>query len=73
MKKLYVKEDSSRRPGDLSRGAFVAFPRLKPTSTAISLRLPSMVLTRLKVEAHRRGLPYQAHIKAILADSLAKR
>jgi len=46
------------------------FPELKPTSTAISLRLPSIVLARLKVAAHRRGLPYQAHIKNILAEAV---
>lgn len=73
MKKLYVKEDKSRRPLDLRHGAFGTFPDLKPTSTAISLRLPNIVLAQIKVEAHRRGLPYQAHIKAVLADSLARR
>jgi predicted DNA binding CopG/RHH family protein len=46
---------------------------MQPTSTAISLRLPNIVLAQIKVEAHRRGLPYRAHIKAVLADSLAKR
>jgi len=28
------------------------------------------VLARLKVAAHRRGLPYQAHIKNILAEAV---
>jgi predicted DNA binding CopG/RHH family protein len=73
MRKLYVKEDKSRGPSDLGAGAFVTFPNLKPSSTSISLRLPNLVLAQIKVEAHRRGVPYQAHIKSILADALTKR
>lgn len=72
MPKLYVKTDRSRAVVDFSHGQPVIFPNLKPTSTAISLRLPSPILARLKVQAHRRGLPYQAHIKNVLADAVSK-
>ena len=68
VKKRYVKEDKSRRPADLNRGGFAVFPNLKPSSTSISLRLPDRILSRIKVQAHRRGVPYQSYIKTILAD-----
>ena len=70
MKKLYVKEDKNMRPLNLNRAKFATFPNLKPTSTAISLRVPNSVLSRLKVQAHRRGVPYQSYIKSVLSDSV---
>ena len=72
MKKLFVKEDKSSRPASLRRARFVEFPNLKPTSEAISLRLPSSVLSRLRIQAHARGVPYQSHIKALLAAAVEK-
>ena len=70
MKKLYVKEVRAERPVDWQKAKFAAFPNLKPTSTAISLRVPNIVLDRLKVQAHRRGMPYQSFIKSVLADAV---
>lgn len=70
MKKFYVKEDKSRRPVDWSRAQIVVFPNLKPSSTAISLRLPSSVLSRLKMKAHKQGVPYQSYIKTVLAKEV---
>ena len=70
MKKLYVKEDNSTRPSDLGRARFATFPNLKPTTTAISLRVPTSVLSRLKMQAHKRGVPYQSFIKTVLADAV---
>lgn len=72
MKKLYVKEDSSARPQNLLKGRFVDFPNLKPSTETISLRVPSTVLNRLRIQAHRRGVPYQSHIKAVLAAAVEK-
>jgi predicted DNA binding CopG/RHH family protein len=70
MKKLYVKEDKSKRPVDWQKAKFASFPNLKPTSTAISLRVPNSVLARLKVQAHRRGMPYQSFIKSVLSNAV---
>lgn len=67
MKKLYTREDNSRRPFDLSKGRLVVFPNLKPTTTPISLRVPNSILARLKAKAHQRGMPYQSYIKSVLA------
>lgn len=68
MKKPYVKEDKSSRPLDLGRAQFTDFPNLKPSSTPISLRVPTMILARIKVKAHRAGVPYQSFIKQKLAE-----
>jgi predicted DNA binding CopG/RHH family protein len=73
MKKLYVKEARIEGPVDWQKAKFAAFPNLKPTSTAISLRVPNSVLTRLKVQAHRRGMPYQSYIKSVLAEAVEQR
>lgn len=70
MKKLYVKEDNDRRPVDWSKARRAVFPNLKPSSSAISLRLPNTLLDRLKVKAHRQGVPYQSYIKTVLAKTV---
>lgn len=70
MKKRYVKVDKSSCPGDLAKGGFAVIPNLKPSTTAISLRLPDSILNRIKVQAHRRGVPYQSYIKTLLADKV---
>jgi predicted DNA binding CopG/RHH family protein len=43
------------------------FPNLKPSTTAISLRLPVSLLERIKVEANKRDVPYQSLIKTWLS------
>jgi predicted DNA binding CopG/RHH family protein len=44
------------------------FPNLKPSTTAISLRLPTSLLDRIKTEANKRDVPYQSLIKVWLAE-----
>jgi len=39
---------------------------LKPTSQPISLRLPNMLLDKIKEVANREGVPYQSKIKTEL-------
>ena len=48
------------------------FPNLKPSTTAISLRLPAGLLERIKVAANKRDMPYQSLIKAWLAEKADK-
>ncbi|KAB7619437.1 type II toxin-antitoxin system BrnA family antitoxin [Alkalilimnicola sp. S0819] len=55
---------------DWSKAQPARFPNLKPTTKTISLRLPVSVLERIKVEAHRRDVPYQSLIKTWLAEHL---
>jgi predicted DNA binding CopG/RHH family protein len=73
MKKLYVKEIRIEGSANWEKAEFAEFPNLKPTSTAISLRVPNSVLARLKVQAHRRGMPYQSFIKSVLAAAVERR
>ena len=55
---------------DWSKAKRVRLPNLKPTSTAISLRLPNGLLERIKVAANKRDVPYQSLIKTWLAEKL---
>jgi hypothetical protein len=44
-----------------------------PPTQVVSIRLPSELLNQLKAFASARDIPYQALIKLLLAESLAKR
>ncbi len=46
------------------------FPNLKLTTKPITLRLPVSMIDRLKIEAHKMDIPYQALIKKFIFDSL---
>ena len=50
----------------------VSFPNLKPTSRAISIRLPEAMLVRLKEQANELRVPYQALVKQYIASGLSK-
>lgn len=41
----------------------VSFPNLKPTSRAISIRVPEYLLDRVKEKANEINIPYQSLIK----------
>lgn len=47
------------------------FPNLKLTSRPITVRLPGILIDRIKVRAHKMDIPYQTLIKKILFDSFA--
>lgn len=55
---------------DWSKAQAAGFPKLRPSTHAISLRLPASLLESIKVEANRRDVPYQALIKVWLAEKL---
>ena len=44
----------------------VSFPNLKPTSRAISIRIPETLLYELKVKANKANVPYQSLIKSYI-------
>ncbi len=56
---------------DWSKARAVQFPNLRPSSTAISVRLPNTLLTDLKLLANERDVPYQSLLKLYLADRVA--
>ncbi|MSR78316.1 MAG: hypothetical protein EXS63_08875 [Candidatus Omnitrophica bacterium] len=50
----------------------VSFPNLKPTSRSISIRLPEILLLRLKEEANQKNIPYQSLIKQYLTEGVRR-
>jgi predicted DNA binding CopG/RHH family protein len=55
---------------DWSKAQHVRLPNLKPSTTAISLRLPVSLLDQIKVAANKRDVPYQSLIKMWLAEKI---
>lgn len=55
---------------DWSKAQRVRFPNLKPTTTAISLRLPVSLLEQIKIAANKHDVPYQSLIKIWLAEKV---
>ena len=49
-----------------------SFPNLKPTSRAISLRIPDHILTRLKERANEINVPYQSLMKEYIAEGIVR-
>ena len=55
---------------DWSRAERVRLPNLRPSTTAISLRLPISLLEQIKIAAHKRDVPYQSLIKMWLSEKV---
>ncbi len=55
---------------DWSTAQRARFPNLKPSTTAISLRLPVSQLEQIKIAANKRDVPYQTLIKMWLAEKV---
>ncbi len=53
---------------DWSKANLGRFPNLKPSTTTISLRLPTPLLADLKTLANKRDVPYQSLLKVYLAE-----
>ncbi len=57
---------------DWTKGQRVTLPNLRPSTKAISLRLPEHLLDAIRVEANRRDVPYQSLMKIWLAEKAAE-
>ena len=55
---------------DWSKAERVRFPNLKPSTTAISTRLPLGLLEQIKIAANKHDVPYQSLIKMWLAEKV---
>jgi predicted DNA binding CopG/RHH family protein len=55
---------------DWSKAQRVTLPDLKPTTQAISLRLPISLLESIKIAANSRDVPYQSLIKIWLSEKV---
>ena len=66
-RKYWESHDSSDYV-DWNAAERVRLPKLKPTTKAISLRLPIGLLEQIKVAANKRDVPYQSLIKIWLSE-----
>ncbi len=55
---------------DWDKASPAYFPKLKPSTKSISLRLPEMMLDKLRLIANKRDVPYQSLIKVFLHDRI---
>ena len=53
---------------DWSKAERMRLPNLRPSTRSISLRLPVVLLERIKIAANKRDVPYQSLIKTWLAE-----
>jgi predicted DNA binding CopG/RHH family protein len=57
---------------DWKKAAKPTFPSLKPSTTAISLRLPISMLEELKALANKQDVPYQSLMKLYLGERIRR-
>ena len=55
---------------DWDRAETAVFPKLKPSTKTISLRLPEMMLNELRLIANKLDVPYQSLIKMFLKERI---
>jgi len=55
---------------DWDQGEQAVFPKLKPSTKTISLRMPESMLNELRTLANKRDVPYQSLIKIILQERI---
>src|SRR5689334_23210639 len=68
--RAYWEETDSTEHVDWASARRMRLPNLHPSTTTISLRLPSGLLDELKVLANERDVPYQSLLKVFLAERL---
>ena len=71
--RLFWESHDSSDYLDWNKAKPVLLPNLKPSTKTISLRLPEMLLDRIKIEANKRDMPYQSLIKAWLMTDVTER
>ena len=57
---------------DWSKAKRIRFPKLRPSTATISLRLPKALLDDLRSLANQRDVPYQSLLKVYLAERIAQ-
>jgi predicted DNA binding CopG/RHH family protein len=66
--RAYWEREDSTADLDWRRVKRVRLPNLRPSTTAISLRLPVSLLEAIKIAAHKRDMPYQSLIEMWLSE-----
>jgi predicted DNA binding CopG/RHH family protein len=67
---FWAKNDSSNYMDWSKAQKNPALPNLKPSTKAISLRLPLTMLDQLKSLSNKKDVPYQSYIKIILDEKI---
>ncbi len=67
--KFWEQNDSSGYI-DWERASIGSFVNLKPTLRSISIRLPEIMLEKIRILANKRDVPYQSLIKTYLQDRI---
>ena len=70
-RRIWAKEDAADY-FDWDKVVQPPLPALKPTTTAISLRLPVAMLEDLKSLANKRDVPYQSLMKLYLSERIGR-
>jgi predicted DNA binding CopG/RHH family protein len=70
-REFWAKHDSTEF-FDWTNAVRPTFPELKPSTTAISIRLPIAMLEELKTLANQQDVPYQSLMKLYLAERIKK-
>ncbi|MBF0288005.1 MAG: BrnA antitoxin family protein [SAR324 cluster bacterium] len=55
---------------DWSKAERGVFPKLKPSTKSISLRLPESMLNEVRVLANKNDIPYQSLIKLFIKEGI---
>jgi predicted DNA binding CopG/RHH family protein len=66
-----LKNDSTEYV-DWSKARLVTFPKLRPSTETISLRMPEDVLNTIRSHARKLDVPYQSLIKLWCAEKAAE-
>ena len=68
----YWAENDVTDSFDWSKAVQPTFPNLKPSTTAISLRLPISMIEELKALANKQDVPYQSLMKVYLNERIRR-
>jgi predicted DNA binding CopG/RHH family protein len=55
---------------DTGKATRAVLPELKPSTTAISIRLPTAMLEEIKTLANKQDVPYQSLMKVYLSERI---
>ena len=68
-REFWAQQDSTEYL-DWEQAERVVFPKLKPATKTISLRMSESMLNELKLLANKMDVPYQSLLKIFLAEKL---
>ncbi len=57
---------------DWTKARHVVFPNLKLSTKPITIRLPEVLIEKVKVRANKMDVPYQALIKQLIFEGIRK-